>query len=132
METVDDGGFSTQTDIGLLGALMYELITGHKPDFDLFQDSDADCRAGLPRRSSLPSTEGLWLGEIVEKCWTAGFRDAHALSRALQAVSLEQENQPAKKDFARCFRDQMRSPIIMLAMTLGALVAFSTLRPRKT
>ncbi|KMU72895.1 hypothetical protein CISG_09856 [Coccidioides immitis RMSCC 3703] len=38
METVDDNGYSVQTDIGLLGAVIYEIVTGERCQFDLFKD----------------------------------------------------------------------------------------------
>ncbi|KAE8146713.1 kinase-like domain-containing protein [Aspergillus avenaceus] len=68
MELVDDAGYSIQTDIGQLGAVMYEVITGQKCEFDLFQNnSPDDGQAHWPQRASLPSTDGLWLGSIIEK-----------------------------------------------------------------
>lgn len=89
METVDDNGYSIQTDIGELGAVMYEVVTGgQKCRFDLFKDNPPDDgRARWPSRDSLPSTEGLWLGPIIESCWTeGGFQNAHTLSQALNAI----------------------------------------------
>ncbi|PGH23729.1 hypothetical protein AJ80_02157 [Polytolypa hystricis UAMH7299] len=61
IETVDGNGFSIQTDIGELGAVMYEVITGgQRCQFDLFKDNPPDDgRARWPHRDSLPSTDGL-------------------------------------------------------------------------
>ncbi|KAG5294791.1 serine/threonine protein kinase [Histoplasma ohiense] len=89
METVDDNGYSIQTDIGQLGAVMYEVVTGgQRCQFDLFKDNlPDDGRARWPHRDSLPSTEGLWLGPIIERCWIkGGFQNAHYLSQALNAI----------------------------------------------
>ncbi|KAJ5482932.1 hypothetical protein N7539_006378 [Penicillium diatomitis] len=87
METVDDNGFTAQIDIGLLGTVMYEVVTGSKCDVDLFKDnSPTDGRAYWPERKSLPSTQGIWLGWIIEGCWDGGFRSAHSLLRALDSV----------------------------------------------
>lgn len=50
METVDDGGFSIQTDIGQLGAVIYEVVTGERCGFDLFKyNAPDDGRAAWPR-----------------------------------------------------------------------------------
>ncbi|OJJ68701.1 hypothetical protein ASPBRDRAFT_310138 [Aspergillus brasiliensis CBS 101740] len=73
METAGDGGYSIQTDIGQLGTVIYEVIARQICGFDLFREGvPLDSRATWPRRDSLPSTDGLWLGSIIEKCW--GFK----------------------------------------------------------
>lgn len=87
METVDDNGYTTQIDVGLLGTVMYEVMTGTKCEVDLFEhNSPTDGRAHWPERKSLPSTEGLWLDRIVEACWNGEFRSAHSLLRALDSI----------------------------------------------
>ncbi|KAL5366215.1 hypothetical protein BJX96DRAFT_169748 [Aspergillus floccosus] len=54
METVDDNGFTTQIDIGLLGAVMYEVVTGNRCEVDLFKaNSPTDGRAYWPDRKTL-------------------------------------------------------------------------------
>ncbi|CRG92844.1 hypothetical protein PISL3812_09915 [Talaromyces islandicus] len=134
MEEVDDNGFSIQTDIGLLGAVMYEVITGKKCKFDLFPDDLADSsRATFPQRSSLPSTETLWLGSIIDKCWTpGGFRNAHALSQALKYFDVEQEYLPEnKKSSSQHFRDKTKTPVIMGAITFSALVVLTAWARRR-
>jgi serine/threonine protein kinase len=42
METVDDSGYSIQTDTGQLGAVIYEVVTGARCEFDLFKDLPLD------------------------------------------------------------------------------------------
>ncbi|OAP60799.1 hypothetical protein AYL99_05801 [Fonsecaea erecta] len=67
METVDDNGYSMQTDIGQFGALMYEVSTGVRCTFDLFENQPlGPATTALPKRDSLPPTEGVWLGAIIE------------------------------------------------------------------
>jgi serine/threonine protein kinase len=89
MDAVDDNGFTTQIDIGLLGAVIYEIVTGNKCEVDLFRDnSPTDGRAHWPERKSLPSTQDIWLGWIVEGCWDGKFRSAHSLLQALNSVAL--------------------------------------------
>lgn len=129
IETVDVDGYSIFTDIGLLGSVFYEVVTGQPCDFDLFEDSDD--RATLPHRSSLPSTDTLWLGQIIEKCWVGGFQNAHALSQALEAFDLEQENPRINRMPPHNFRDTLESPIIVLAITLSALAAIAIWARRK-
>jgi hypothetical protein len=41
-----------------------------------------DGRAAWPWRA-FPSTDDLWPGSIIEKCWIKGFRNAHCLSQEL-------------------------------------------------
>lgn len=87
METADDKGFTTQIDIGLLGAVMYEVMTGSRCKVDLFKDNlPTDGRAYRPDRKTLPSTQDIWLGAIIEGCWTGEFRTAHSLLQALDSV----------------------------------------------
>ncbi|KAE8377569.1 hypothetical protein BDV26DRAFT_281740 [Aspergillus bertholletiae] len=63
MKTVDDHGFNAQIDIGLLGTVMYEIVTGEKLRVDLFKDnSPTDGRAHWPKREFLLKTTDLWLG----------------------------------------------------------------------
>lgn len=120
METIDDNGFSIQTDIGQLGAVIYEVVTGGQQcQFDLFKDNPPDDgRARWPRRDSLPSTEGLWLGAIIERCWIeGGFQNAHHLSQALNAVVDPQGLIAAEK---QAIDDSKLCPTLSLAV-LGTL-----------
>ncbi|RJE27199.1 STYKc [Aspergillus sclerotialis] len=93
METADYGGYSVQTDIGQLGAVMYEVVVGEKCNFDIFKDVPLELSRGVwPRREDLPSTKGVWLGSIIEKCWTEGaFHNAHDLWKELESVRVENE-----------------------------------------
>lgn len=88
METDDDNGYSIHTDIGQLGKVFYEVITGKDCGFNL-HENDAS-RATLPRRDTLPSTQDIWLGSIIEKCWTPGaYRNASSLVEDLDTVTLD-------------------------------------------
>jgi hypothetical protein len=92
MEAVDDNGYTTHIDIGFLGAVMYEVVTGTKFKIDLFRDnSPADGRAYWPARKFLPCTRDVWLGEIIKGCWTGEIPCAHKLLQALDLISLEHE-----------------------------------------
>ncbi|KAL2801715.1 kinase-like domain-containing protein [Aspergillus granulosus] len=87
METVDDNGYTTQIDVGLLGAVMYEVITGNRCEIDLFRDnSPTDGRAYWPERRFLPSTRGIWLGWLIEGCWDGEISSAHSLLLALNST----------------------------------------------
>lgn len=90
LETVDGNGFTIQIDIGLLGAVsMYEVVMGNKCEIDLFEDnSPTDGRDYWPERKSLPSTDGIWLGWVIEHCWDGEFCGAHSLLQALDSINL--------------------------------------------
>ncbi|KAK5441420.1 hypothetical protein LTS15_011289 [Exophiala xenobiotica] len=79
--TAEHGGFSFETDICGLGAVMYEVTTGRRiVDFDLIT-ANGD---GWPPRDKLPSTQGIWLGPVIEACWTKGkFRTTYELCQML-------------------------------------------------
>ncbi|KIW62807.1 hypothetical protein PV04_10938 [Phialophora macrospora] len=93
MEMVDDNGYSMQTDIGQFGALMYEVSTGIWCNFDLFKDQPpGPATAAFPQRDGLPSTESVWLGPVIDKCWIKNaFRTSRELS---QCLDLFQELKP--------------------------------------
>ncbi|EHY60660.1 hypothetical protein ABEF92_001225 [Exophiala dermatitidis] len=80
----DDLGFSILTDIGQFGAVMYEIITGLKSRFHLRQERKGhEDLYVCPPRDSLPSTENIWLGYLIEKCWTQSFQSAEELATEL-------------------------------------------------
>lgn len=88
MELVDDNGYSTRIDIGLLGAVMYEIVTGNKCAIDLYKNnSPTDGRAYWPERSDLPDTKSIEFGWIIENCWNGQFRSAHSIAQALLSIN---------------------------------------------
>lgn len=91
METADDSGYSIYTDIGQLGSVMFEVVTGTPCKFDLYKDKPFEpATATWPQREDLPETKGIWLGSIIERCWTKGaFQNARKLVEALDLVVLE-------------------------------------------
>ena len=93
----DDLGFSIFTDIGQFGAVMLEILTGQKCKFDIFQDwTEAGDSSSWPLRESLPSTREIWLGDIIEKCWTREYRSAQDLAAELdKKVVAENERNTA-------------------------------------
>lgn len=83
METADVAGYSIHTDIGQLGAVMYEVVVGEKCEFDIFS---TDSETGTwPLRKDLPKTAGIWLGTVIEKCWAGAFKNAHELDIKLES-----------------------------------------------
>lgn len=89
MEAADENGFTTRIDIGLLGTVIYEVVTGNKCEVDLFKDNaPTDGRAYWPEREALPNTKGIWLGRIIDGCWDGEFRSAEGLLQALDSVDL--------------------------------------------
>lgn len=100
MELADINGYTIYTDIGQLGAVIYNIVTGRRCRFDLFKDqSPGPACAAWPRCETLPFTEGVWLGEIIEKCWTEGaFRNTKGLVAALELADGEDCSLESEKD----------------------------------
>ncbi|EFW17521.1 conserved hypothetical protein [Coccidioides posadasii str. Silveira] len=130
METVDDNGYSVQTVIGLLGAVIYEIVTGERCQFDLFKDLPLEaCRATWPPRTSLPSTQNIWPGAIIEKCWTKGaFQNADRLSDALDSINLDDQSTPGNGRYDCCEpgKNVSRQYITKLAVAFGAITILAT------
>lgn len=85
LEGSDELGYSILTDIGQFGAVMFQIVTGQRCSFDILQDVvDVNDKVTWPRRDSLPSTDAVWLGYIIDKCWTLGFKSAEDLTAALK------------------------------------------------
>jgi hypothetical protein len=90
IDGTNDLGFSILTDIGQFGAAIYEVITGLTCEFDLTQDrKKPENLYTCSRQVSLPSTKELWLGHLIEKCWTQAVKSANEL-----AAELDQERVP--------------------------------------
>lgn len=119
MRTADDNGYTVKIDIGLLGAVMYEVATGSiECKVDLYRDnSPSDGRAYWPARSTLPDTHGVAFGDIVDGCWQGRFRDAGELSRALEALC---GPQPSAYGVVR---DSQQRAAIAVIGALGGLAA---------
>ncbi|KIW76719.1 hypothetical protein Z517_09163 [Fonsecaea pedrosoi CBS 271.37] len=83
----DELGYSILNDIGQFGAVMYQVITGRECKFDLTRKGSDSWYSG-PRRDDLPSTESVWLGHIIENCWTLGFQSSEELAAALDRAPL--------------------------------------------
>lgn len=130
MDTLDDNGYTTRIDLGFLGAVIYEVVTGKKCEIDLFKDNlPTDGRATWPRREFLPSTEDVWLGSIIEDCWVdGGFPNSRSLLRALDSIALFSpacESLNEKPSFMEgfCFIQKLvdERPMVTLAVILGSL-----------
>ncbi|OAL35139.1 hypothetical protein AYO20_05616 [Fonsecaea nubica] len=90
LEGTDDLGFSILTDTGQFGRVMYEVIAGVRCKFDLtLNRKEPEDLYSCPPRDSLPSPRDIWLGHIIDKCWTQAFKSAREL-----ALELDQERLP--------------------------------------
>ncbi|KAJ0422992.1 hypothetical protein BJY00DRAFT_299932 [Aspergillus carlsbadensis] len=87
MQAIDANGYTTRMDIALLATVMYEIITGVKCDVDLYMNnSPTDGRAYWPERKLLPSTDGIWLGWVIDGCWNGEIATGHDLLQALDSL----------------------------------------------
>ncbi|EXJ92417.1 serine/threonine protein kinase [Capronia epimyces CBS 606.96] len=85
----DKYGCSILTDIGQFGAVMFEIVTGQYCSFDIYEQwKEVGDPTTWPRRETLPSTSEVWLGSIIEKCWTKGFASAGDLERELEKENI--------------------------------------------
>lgn len=84
LEGPDRFGYSILSDIGQFGAVMFQIVTSQRCSFDI--DVDANDEIIWPLRESLPSTDDVWLGDIIEKAWTRGFKFAGDLATELKRV----------------------------------------------
>ncbi|OAL32584.1 hypothetical protein AYO20_07894 [Fonsecaea nubica] len=81
----DANGFSIWTDIGQFGAVMFDMTTGQRCTFDIYQDwKQVGDPTTWPGRETLPSTRRVWLGPIIEKCWNKQFALARRLAEELE------------------------------------------------
>ncbi|KAJ6087668.1 Serine/threonine-protein kinase HT1 [Penicillium canescens] len=140
MDTLDDNGYTTRIDLGFLGAVIYEVVTGKKCEIDLFKDNlPTDGRATWPRREFPPSTENVWLGSIIEDCWVdGGFRNARSLLLALDSIALhslvpESLNEKPSLTKGFCFIQKLvdERPMVTLVVILGSLGTLAMYIKRK-
>lgn len=103
MRAADDTGYTTRVDIGLLGAIMYEIVTGERCKVDLYKDNEPkDGRAYWPKREKLPATDGLGgLGGAIEGCWTGDFASAEELVTMLVALPHKEDNDATRRVLGR-------------------------------
>lgn len=133
MENADDNGYTTQIDIGLLGAIMYEIVTGDKCEIDLYKDnSPTDGRAYWPERSYLPDTKGLQFGWIIEGCWDGHFRSAHSLSRALDSIDPLVPKPRSSRFFLLLKNSIVQQPIMVVLGVISLTTCAFIARKSKT
>jgi serine/threonine protein kinase len=79
-------GYSVSTDIGAFGAVVFEIVTGTHCTFNIYQDwKDGGDSPKWPPRDTLPATDGVGLGHILDSCWTEGsFVSAEELMAELE------------------------------------------------
>ncbi|KAL4925530.1 kinase-like domain-containing protein [Aspergillus undulatus] len=100
MDTVEKFGRSVQTDIGELGAVIYELITGREIKYDLNKGVvENEIRLPFRQNPNLPDTDGIWCGSVIRKCWTGQFKNMEELVRELnpRPLGLRENGQPGAR-----------------------------------
>ncbi|KAE8386916.1 kinase-like domain-containing protein [Aspergillus alliaceus] len=67
-----------QTDLFALGCLIFEIVVGSRP-YEEIGDEDWEIIAENYDRGIFPKVEGLKYGDIIYKCWTSQYTEAHQL-----------------------------------------------------
>lgn len=76
----DDLGYSVQSDLAEFAAVLFELVTGRRCSFELLLGE-----ANLwPDRTMFPPTDGLWLGSVIDRCWSKHYLTVEQVLRDLQ------------------------------------------------
>lgn len=115
--------FSYQSDIGELGACIYEVVTGKMIRFELCDNKDEEFT--WPDRDRLPSTDGIFMGKLIEACWTRDlFRQTAELSELTDALLLEKYG-PSELDPTV---DKRTLPARLLEVVSSAMPAEVTIR----
>ncbi|KAL1967208.1 hypothetical protein VTN77DRAFT_3499 [Rasamsonia byssochlamydoides] len=95
MRTAEKYGYSVSMEIGQLGMVLYQVITGgeHRDFGFVFADNHPGPEDPVwPSRAALPETNDLWLGPLIDRCWTQGaFEDARSLLAELESASVDDE-----------------------------------------
>ncbi|KAJ6183917.1 Serine/threonine-protein kinase HT1 [Penicillium mononematosum] len=128
MNTAKVLGYTVQIDLHLLGAVFYEVVTGEKR-----QRIGHICRRG----KTLPSTKDVWLGSVIELCWTGGFHTADSLLQALDSIHDVPEKEPQNQlvgEFLlslNSFVTQRPTAVTMAGLfTMAALLVWAQKRAR--
>ena len=104
MNTAAHDGYSVRTDIGQIGAILYEIIAGRRSRFNLSLSKRQDLEltnAALPPRESLPSTKNIMLGEFIDKCWTEGaFDNEYEFLTSLDSAILQHSVESDKEIYS--------------------------------
>ncbi|PYI06789.1 hypothetical protein BO78DRAFT_368351 [Aspergillus sclerotiicarbonarius CBS 121057] len=90
-ELVLQGLLSTKFDIARFGSMMYEIVSGHRYEFFVTPEVEADLDGGesktyrkWPTDEKLPDKRDIFLGDIIRKCWLRdGFRSIDDVCVAL-------------------------------------------------
>lgn len=69
-DPMDDS--TVKSDLFALGSVLYELVVGQYP----YESLDDMTIEALYRQGSFPSVQGLFLGKVILRCWTARFQSA--------------------------------------------------------
>ena len=77
MSTANDGGCTVQTDIFHLGCVIYSVAAWSKFECNLFG------RLVRPSLEELPPVDGLFCGNIIQKCWSGHYQRMEHLTTDL-------------------------------------------------
>lgn len=73
-----DSPRSFQTDIFALGCLIFEIVVGSRP-YEEISDDDWEIISENYGRGIFPHVEGLKYGDVIYKCWTSQYTEAHQI-----------------------------------------------------
>ncbi|PPJ60833.1 hypothetical protein CBER1_11637 [Cercospora berteroae] len=85
----DSGTVNYHSDLFAVGSAIYEIMTGHEPYENLDSIDDMEKIEALFSSGTFPSTDGVPLHNVIQKCWRQGYDSAGQCVRDLAATEVE-------------------------------------------
>ncbi|KAL9098785.1 MAG: hypothetical protein Q9163_005616 [Psora crenata] len=117
--TADDDGMTARCNIFDLGSLIYSIAVWEEFDCDLMTKKWV-----LPSLSDLPTTEGLFCGNLIRKCWSGQFDSMEEVLREAQPLREDMLQSDGKAKAPATITDSLWSGIWHLLSYLNSAVRY--------
>lgn len=134
---VSEDYFSVKFDVARFGSMMYEITSRNRFEFCVVPESVADpdeesefmTFREWPSADRFPSTRGIFLGEIIRKCWLEdGFLTIKDVCDALDQIDLKPA---AVKDSKHLEKTKINwQHVLLLASPVATTILFIFVVPR--